>query len=363
MATAVKKTTARKPAAKKATAAPSTLGPPETKVPVDVPLQISPATAADPGPHPDTSTLAGIARASNGTTGLSASQAEIDAKVRELLLADDPMWAVFFDKHNEIYRAIRDLYIRDNGYLDPLKLKNAILATNEWRSQSTNQRSELQLKEQDPGTWQQKRDNLVFSLRRTALQLGLTIDDATLFDVADQAFNNGWANDSTRLQSLLFVKGSPNGGGQIAGNAAQLRTKLARYGLPVNDSQIADWARNLAEGTLDPDAVDEMIRNQAKARFPHLANAIDQGLTPDDYYAPYKSALANELEMNPNAIDFFNDPQWSSVIDGGASGRPMTLTEAARFARSLPQWQTTEKANRQAASMELKILSTFGKVA
>lgn len=357
MATAKKPPVARKPAAKKPATPVATPVPPEATVTADQPLQVSPGSGVD------TSTLAGVEAASRGVQTMNAQAKDLDAKVRDLLLEQDPMWAVFFDRHSEIYRAILDQYVRDNGYLDPNKLEATILATNEWRSTADAARKDMLLQEQDPTTWSKQRSDLAWSLGRTALQLGLTLSEQQLAAIADQAYRNGWQNDQSRLQSLLFVTGSPSGGGRIAGNAASVRQKLTRYGLPVNDAQVADWARQITEGTLDPDAVDEMIRNQAKARFPHLANSIDQGLTPEDYYAPYKSVLANELEMNPNDINFFTDSQWSSVIDGGATGRPMTLTEAARYARSLPQWKTTDKANRVAASMEMKILQNFGKVA
>lgn len=357
--------TVRKPAAKKKVAANPQ---PDANVTQDVPLVTTPPPIAQAS-GVDTSTLAGIAAASKGTSTLSTvtpgqplTQAQLDAKVREILLEADPTFALFFDRHSEIYRTILDLYVRDNGYLDPVKLKNAILATNEWRTLSSAQRGEMLLKEQDPTTWQAKRDQLAAQLQRQALRLGLTVDQATLWKVADQAYTNGWANDSDKLQSLLFVNGSATGGGQLAGYAASIRQKLTKYGLPVNDTQVADWARQIAEGTLAEAALDEMVRNQAKAKFPHLAAQIDQGLTPEDFYAPYKSAIANELEMNPNMIDF-TDPKWSAVIDGGASGRPMTMTEAARYARSLPEWRTTDRANAKAASLEMTLLRSMGKVA
>lgn len=367
MTTTAKKATAKKPAAKKtatkvSTTASSIVTQPEAQIAPDVPLVTTPPPIASDTLHVDTSTLAGVADASRGKQTMPLTQQQLDAKVRELLLADDPQWAVFFDRHSEIYRAILDLYVRDNGYLDPTKLKNTIIGTNEWRTLTSSQRQEMMLKEQDPATWQAKRDQLASQLASQARRLGVTVDAQSLWSIADQAYTNGWQGDNDRLQSLLLTKGSVTGGGQIAGYAASVRQKLVRYGLPVNDSQVADWARQIADGSLAEASLDEMIRNQAKAKYPHLANIIDQGLTPEDFYAPYKSALANELEINPETIDF-SDPKWSAVVDGGATGRPMTMTEAARYARSLPEWRTTDRANAKAASLERSILSVFGKVA
>jgi hypothetical protein len=202
-------------------------------------------------------------------------------------------------------------------------------------------------------------------IERLASRYGVQVDSGTLDAIANDAWRNGWANDQDRVQQAIlahFDASKGLGQGSIAGTAASIRAKMKRYGLPASDAAVAQWSLQITNGTLDPDALNQMIMDQAKAKYPHLADMIDKGLTPDDYYQPFKQTLASELELNPEDINF-DSPEWSPVIDGGGTGKPMTLTEARRFARSKDAWRNTDAANRQPANMEMFILRAFGKVA
>jgi hypothetical protein len=99
---------------------------------------------------------------------------------------------------------------------------------------------------------------------------------------------------------------------------------MKKYGLPASDTSVAKWAIDIANDTLDPAALEEMIKTQAKAKYPHLADMIDRGVTPDDYYQPFKQTIAQELEGVAGA------PGVSVLLPG------LVNTEIARSERNRP---------------------------
>lgn len=264
----------------------------------------------------------------------------------------------------EVLGALKSMWA-DGSIKNPNLVEQRLRGTNWYRNQNTVARSKAQLEAENPAEAIRQMQDVRRSFERTAQRYGVQINSATLDSLANDAWRNGWDNDADRIQQSIlghFDAASGMGQGKIAGNAANIRAQLKKFGLPSSDVSVAKWAIDIASGTLDPDALSEMIKNQAKAKYPHLADMIDRGLTPDDYYQPFKQTLAQELEINPEDINF-DSAEWSPVIDGGGTGKPMTLTETRRFARTKDAWRNTDAANRQAANMESFILRTFGKVA
>jgi hypothetical protein len=320
---------------------------------------------------PANATLAAEDARKNAASGGTASTApkvnpfaSIDDEVRAEVLAlyGPAMNAALMNP--EVFGLFKSMYADGsikNANLVALRLQ----ATQFYRNQTTSQRSTTQLESENPAEAIRQFNDVQRSIQRTAQRYGVQLDPATIGQLANDAWRNGWANDTDRMQQAILGHADLSKGlgqGSIAGTAASIRSKMKKYGLPASDASVAQWSMQIAQGTLDPDALNEMIMSQAKAKYPHLADMIDKGLTPDDYYQPFKQTLASELELNPEDINF-DSPEWSPVIDGGGTGKPMTLTETRRFARTKDAWRKTDAANRQAADVERFILRTFGQVA
>ena len=140
-----------------------------------------------------------------------------------------------------------------------------------------------------------------------------------------------------------------------------------QYFVDFADSQI----EQVLSGAPNADGVavsrDDLIRKArlaAKARFGHLSEQIDGGLTLEDLSASYKEKAAKLLELDPNTINFGTD--FSEALDYRKDGKPRVL--------SLGEWETelrtndkykysfTKQANQDATDIGLAIARAFGKV-
>jgi hypothetical protein len=104
------------------------------------------------------------------------------------------------------------------------------------------------------------------------------------------------------------------------------------------------------------------MKQQAKSRFGWLASQIDQGVTPDDYFAPTRDVIARTLEVSPESIDLM-DPKWLGLVevkDDNGQTRGATLNEALLAARRQSQWSDTQNAQEMSASAAGLVKRMFG---
>ena len=160
------------------------------------------------------------------------------------------------------------------------------------------------------------------------------------------------------------VKNEPVG--DIHAEQDQLREMVDSYMIPVSDATIERWATDIFEGEATQEAFNSMLQQQARDRFPHLSTHIDSGITPEQYFHPYKELIANELEYaSPEQIDLMNDSRFSNIVEGPTQDgeyRPLTLHETRQQVRSTDEWQSTSRANEEAGQMVETIGRMFGRV-
>ena len=119
------------------------------------------------------------------------------------------------------------------------------------------------------------------------------------------------------------------------------------------------WDMYLGEDTKA--SVEAMYRQQAKGQFPSLAGLIDQGVSMQAYFDPYKQRIGQLLEMSD--VDLMNDPRFQPIMFPGSGQGPMSLSEAQTFARQLPEWQYTKNAEDAARSLTDNVGRMMGVVA
>ena len=124
------------------------------------------------------------------------------------------------------------------------------------------------------------------------------------------------------------------GGGAIGATAQELKKRAASYMVPISDQTLTQWATQIATGQADANSFDAYLAAQAKSMFPTMAQAIDAGITPQQYVDPYKQIAAKLLGMNPDSIDM-SQPQWMRAVTqkDPKSGMPTAM--------SLYDWENT----------------------
>lgn len=167
-------------------------------------------------------------------------------------------------------------------------------------------------------------------------------------------------------------------GGQPAQNTApgltqQLRTTAAQYLLSPTDPALQQWERQIAGGTQDMTQFQAYLAQQAADKYPGMAQLIQQGQTPAQITSNLQNLASSTLEINPDQVNFINNPQFQKLLDGGYNDGPngtkvpnggmMTYSQAGQYLRGLPQFQYTTNAHTDAGELNTEILQAFGRVA
>jgi hypothetical protein len=208
-----------------------------------------------------------------------------------------------------------------------------------------------------------------------AQSLGVQLPGLHLHDFAANALNNGWTD--AEIKQYLLAEGQKVTSQQTAtGQAtpgllqtseADLRSAASDYMVPLSQDAYGKWSQDIAAGRATPADFQTYLKEQAKSLFPAMGNAIDRGITPNQYLDPYRTYAANILEKDPQSIDFLHDPTFGKAVfqtDPKTGERTaMNLADWQTYLRGLPDYQKTNQAKDQAAQFAEQIATQFGKVA
>jgi hypothetical protein len=183
----------------------------------------------------------------------------------------------------------------------------------------------------------------------TATRMGYT--DATL---------------KSKAYESLFSKGAdgkyvnPNAIGEVKASSQFLAIKKigTSFLTPISDESVIDTL----VGGRSSDDIMRTSRELAKAKYPHLSNAIDAGVTLEDITYGYKRDAAQLLEVDANTIDM-SAGGYSAAL-GSMKDPMMSTAEWASYIKGTPEfgWQFTKQANQQATDVGLSLARAFGKV-
>lgn len=251
---------------------------------------------------------------------------------------------------------------------DQMRLQGELAKTSWWQNTAESARQWEALLVSDPATARRRIQETALSIKTQAAQLGVPIGDNRIFAMAVEALRMGWNEEELRLALAAELKWRPGviptaGMAKLVNDVGQIANE---YLIPINDKQRFEWARRIAAGAADIEAVRQHMKNLALARFPHLAEQLDAGLTPAEFFTPYRNVIAQLLEISPDDIDLMSE-RWAPIVSYAdpvtGHTRPMTFTEAERYARSLPEWSRTTTAWEEGTQLAETITQLFGRVA
>lgn len=205
-------------------------------------------------------------------------------------------------------------------------------------------------------------DTNVTSVTSAAARFGITLDQATIQRIARDATTNNWTDQQITQQMLSGITSTTKlSEGTITGTRDAVMASARNFLLPMSEQSATDIALRQLRGEVDEAGIASMLKSQAKANFSFIADLIDQGLTPMDYFAPGRERLAMELEMNPEDIDLMNS-DWIDSLTMMENGqrRGATYTEIASKARRRPEWAKTENAQGALQNAVSAVAGLFG---
>lgn len=134
-----------------------------------------------------------------------------------------------------------------------------------------------------------------------------------------------------------------------------IRTALAN-GINLNPDSIANFEQRLKAGE-KIENIKNTIRETASLGLPdNVKKIVGSGVDLSTVYSPYKSILAQTLEINPNSINL-DDPTLRMAI---GPDKEMSLYEYQKVLRKDPRWQYTNQARTEAANIATTVLRDFG---
>lgn len=227
----------------------------------------------------------------------------------------------FPDVAQVIGQMAADPAMSDDQFLAALK------NTPTWQNHTTNELNWIALK---PADQQARADGQKAAIVDQAKQLGITLDADRLNQIATDSLRLGW--NGTQLAQAVAAEFHYRPGGQ-SGTIGQAEVSLKKmandYLVPVTDATLANWETQIAAGTATPDTFKSYFIDQAAGLYKGIEKQLRGGATVQQLAEPYKQDAANELGVNPDAIDFAQ-PQWLRALSSTdpTSGQPIMMGRA-----------------------------------
>lgn len=231
----------------------------------------------------------------------------------------------------------------------PERLQGALLKTKWWQTTHEQARQWDALLQSDPATAKRRINETGLNIRAQVNKLGIRVGKNRLFALTVNALRHGWNEQEISLALAAEMKWRPGSSerGEVGRMMQGVRQLAADYMIPVTRKQEWQWVRRMVAGQADPEVIQGSLQKLALAKFPHLKDEINKGITPGQFFAPYRNAIAAELEINPESVDLNKGryQQVTSFRDSKlAKVRPMTMSEATLLARRDKRWLRTDNA-------------------
>ena len=259
-------------------------------------------------------------------------------------------------------------YIVDNGITSLSRVKGLLQKTEWWQTTDVARRTyDVMWGEMSDPERVEFLDPTTDALTKEAQFLGFDLDGDVAFTLAQTLAQNGDSEDVEAIREMII--------GQLAYNEITnefsdfsagrdaLEQLAYKYYVPQTEDAAQDWAEKIYTGEATQTEYEQYLKATAVSRFPTLDKVINEmGVTPDQYFSPYKYQIEQMLGRQVDMLDEFSDVI-EYIPDAGTNARPMTLSEVRNFVRATPEWQQTDDAKDQARALALSIGQTFGEVA
>lgn len=235
------------------------------------------------------------------------------------------------------------------------------------------------LKQRDPSSYAQLLDTKVGEIKDSVRQYGGNVSDEAAREFADVILRGGrlengkWVTYGKR-DIDRFVANAINmdkAGGKTMTLRNSINSLADSYGLPrsMNREQFNGWlgntVRSLISGDTTEDDVNNYLRDFAKSRYPGLASRIDSGLTVSQIASPYRTAMAELLELGSEEEVDWNDPILDQALSFQGEGGEFTMMPLWQFKQNIrkdPRWLATDNALNTYSGIATQVLSDFGLV-
>jgi len=245
------------------------------------------------------------------------------------------------------------------------KIKEALQAKNEtlaedlwnrskWGRLDSDAQSRILTKLQNENLYKERYKSWLINIKKQLTAKGLSADEKAL----EKYYLDG-IDDATILDELASSIEAKTAGGEAADALSTLRSTARNNGFNLDKdfgNQINDWLQRISRG--EPVGnFERLIRSQAKLGLPEkVASLLDEGLDLANIYNPYRTRMANILEIPIDSIKL-DDPTLRAAIGPDSE---MSLYDFQRMLRKDSRWQYTDNAREEVSNATQKVLQDFG---
>ena len=240
----------------------------------------------------------------------------------------------------------------------------ALYKTDYYKNLSPTVKSRSKLKLEQPGVYADSFDKYKLQAKKRLTSTGIKIDDATLNQLAQQAYDQGL--DDNQFDVLLQTSGKILGyGGQTLGTVSDLQSYSRAFGVDnmFNKAYWDSQSAELAIGNTTPEDIQANIREVAASAYPSYAESIRKGVSVDALASAYKASYSSILEVDPDSVDY-NNPRLRRALQyiDPKTGQPgvMPIWQFEKELRSAPEWEYTNNARDTIDSLTLRVFRDMG---
>lgn len=232
-----------------------------------------------------------------------------------------------------------------------------------WKEHSNTQRQVQQMKSTDPATYNAQLGATKIQVQQLAAEMGAIIPPSKLGKIAAQVLETG-ADENVLRDTLgkyvTFQQGTLRG--QAGAYAVSAKKFAYDQGITLDDQTVKNQAaligRKLAT---EADFQNQMVQ-QAISAYPGYKQQLEAGQTMADIASPYVQVMAQELDLNPDAIKL-TDPLIKQALNGvNAQGKPTGMDQTTFMGRlrNDPRWASTQGAQDKVMSVGYSVLKSMG---
>ena len=259
-----------------------------------------------------------------------------------------------------------------------MNIAEGVLRNTDWvKGYSDQARKFLLLEKADPSSAAVDLQGKSDELRKIVTEAGGTASDEEINNMARLSLIGGTREQGqfkplTEKQIRQFVTKSINFGADLRGQSAQVQNRLLQsanefgFGDLMGSNQLRSWSldntRAILAGDVTLDDVNNQLREFAIGRFPAFANQLRAGLSLESLVSPYRSTVADLLELDEGMVSY-SDPLMEKALGSmGQDGQQslMPLWQLKMEARKDPRYLNTDKANEMYNSIGAQIAQDFG---
>lgn len=267
----------------------------------------------------------------------------------------------FLKEHPEI-RKLVDLAVKEEWSVTRFQAK--LKETKWWENHTAAQRDWQMTQAEDPATAAETVKGYAREIRSLAMSLGVDLGDKEIQNLAEKAARNSW--DTTEMQMVVggkFQLGKPSSPqtGQAASATFDLESMADDFAVPMSRKQKARWTTNILQGQMTVDGYADVLREKAKALYPHLADAIDRAGSVRGWADAYLQQAANMLGQDPDTMRL-DRGKFAALLAPTEKGTPVTMDQWERMLREDERygWDKTNGAQEEASGLVTQLAQKMG---